>query len=99
MMEWGLLPLGEAKVFVKKKQKGISSPAKAIAANNSPTSNASVKRSLDTGSTKKGKRGTSKDSAAKGKKRNAESDSEEGSDDDFIDPPKLNPRKKQKVSD
>jgi hypothetical protein len=99
MMEWGLLPVDEAKeVFKKKKQKGISSPAKPTSANKSPTSNASVKRSLDTSSTKKGKTGTNKGSAAKGKKRKAESDSEEGSDDDFV-VPKINPRKKQKVSD
>lgn len=98
-MERGLLPEDEAKkVFEKKKQKGISSPAKPNSANKLPASNASVKRSLDTSSIKKGKTGTSKDNSAKSKKRKADSDSEEDSNDDFIVPSNLNPRKKQKVS-
>ncbi|KAJ4780166.1 nucleolin [Rhynchospora pubera] len=100
MMEWGLLPKDLArKVFEKKKQKGVvASPAKSLSAKKSPAGNASVKRSLDTSSAKKGKMVSLKDNSAKGKKRKAHSDSEEGSDDDFIAPPKSNPKKKQKVS-
>lgn len=90
-MEWGLLPENEAKkVFEKKKQKGISSPAKPLSARKSPAANGPVKRSLSI--TK-----NTKDNSAKSKKRKAGSDSEDSSD-DFLAPSNLNPKKKQRVS-